>query len=178
LTNPLRQSPTSVFGLPGPGLCSSSFRIFTIPPHSGEALAKLRQSGTTPIIAHPERYTNIDDDLEILGEWKRIGAFLQLNAGSLVGAYGSAIEERGWQVVERGLADYVSSDYHARGKLLSALATERMRARKGDVQSRSVSVTNPARSAARREPVAIDPLPKAGRFRALRAALRRAKPSH
>ncbi|MDQ6771159.1 MAG: hypothetical protein M3Z54_14375 [Gemmatimonadota bacterium] len=33
------------------------------------------------------------------------GAFLQLNAGLLVGAFGIAIEERGWQVVERGLAD-------------------------------------------------------------------------
>lgn len=153
------------------------FPYFTIPPNSAEALAKLRQSGVTPIVAHPERYSNVDDYLEIWNEWRLSGALLQVNAGSLVGAYGSVIESRGWQVVERGLASYISSDYHARGKPFSAVARERMKARKGDSQFRALSVTNPTRMLKGEDPIAVDPIPKdKGRWRGIRAALGREQP--
>ena len=91
------------------------FPYFTIPPNSSRALAHLRAGGTTPIVAHPERYENLEGDMATLFQWKTSGAYLQLNAGSLVGTYGPNVEKRAWQCLEAGVVDFLASDYHARG---------------------------------------------------------------
>lgn len=61
------------------------FPGFIIPPNSTRPLLYLSATGVTPIVAHPERYENVDEALEVLYEWKRSGVFLQLDAGSVVG---------------------------------------------------------------------------------------------
>src|SRR5688500_12419507 len=68
------------------------FPYFMIPPNSAQPLIHLRAHGVTPIVAHPERYDDFQANQETFREWKHAGAFLQLNAGSLVGAYGPRVE--------------------------------------------------------------------------------------
>lgn len=87
-----------------------------VPPHSVQALYQLRVSGWWPVVAHPERYHNLDD-LDIVEEWRTVGGLLQMNAGSVVGRYGSRAEETAWGLLSRGWVDYLCSDYHARGRL-------------------------------------------------------------
>lgn len=115
------------------------FPNFRIPPNSIRPLAHLRASGVTPIVAHPERYDDIDAHFETFREWRKAGAFLQLNAGSVVGAYGAAIERNAWRCLKAGSVDYLSSDYHARGNCAVAEAREKLAARGATSQMRTLS---------------------------------------
>jgi protein-tyrosine phosphatase len=133
------------------------FPYLTIPPNSVRPLSKLRTSGVTPIVAHPERYENLDSDLAILHAWRREGAFLQLNAGSLVGAYGTKIERIAWQCLEAGSVDYLSSDYHARGKCAISEASDRLVGRSGSSQLEALTL-NGYRILRGLDPMPVNPL--------------------
>lgn len=150
------------------------FPWFTIPPNGVQALIHLKASDMTPIVAHPERYENTDPQMEIFREWKQAGAFLQLNAGSLVGAYGARVERNAWRVLEAGLADYLSSDYHSRGNCLSSGAGERLAARGGVAQLKALTEYNGDRLIQGLDPTPVVPLGRPeSRWRRLRRALRR-----
>jgi tyrosine-protein phosphatase YwqE len=92
------------------------FPFLTIPPRSGEVIALIRSRGWTPIVAHPERYSGMDAELERARSWRERGAYLQLNGRSLLGSYGEDVRRLALSLLERGLVDYVASDYHARGR--------------------------------------------------------------
>jgi protein-tyrosine phosphatase len=149
------------------------FPYFTIPPNSGQALAQLRATGITPIVAHPERYENLEKDLESLFLWKQSGAFLQLNSGSITGAYGTRVERNGWRCLEAGVVDFLSSDYHARGNCLAALAKERMEEYGGSSHFRVLSTINGERLLSGIDPAPVSPLRRqASRWRRLKRAFR------
>jgi protein-tyrosine phosphatase len=92
------------------------FPFMNIPPNSGYALRELVDAGLIPIIAHPERYSNMEESMRLIEEWRAAGAYLQINAGSLVGAYGPCARRIAWLLLEDGNADYLCSDYHSRGR--------------------------------------------------------------
>ena len=149
------------------------FPDFIVPANSGRALARMRQGGLTPIVAHPERYRNIDQRLEVLLEWKQSGALLQSNAGSIVGAYGSNIERLAWRCFEIGIVDYVCSDYHSRGKCLITQAGARFTDRGGDEHFRYLARVNGDRLVDGLDPLPVAPLPfKKSLWRRLAAGIR------
>lgn len=122
------------------------FPNFIIPPNSARPLLHLSAIGVTPIVAHPERYENLDHELEALYEWKRSGAFLQLDAGSVVGAYGPGPERLAWSCLDAGVVDYLSSDYHARGECQTRAAILALSRREGgDAATTILTDTNPGR---------------------------------
>lgn len=88
-----------------------------LPPLNAEfAVIALREQGWDPIIAHPERYRNLADyGYGLLERFKAVGARLQVNAGSLFGDHGKTAAAHAMNILTMGLADYVASDYHARG---------------------------------------------------------------
>ena len=49
------------------------------------AVARLRAGGLIPIVAHPERYAAIAEDISLAEKLKAAGALLQINKGSLRG---------------------------------------------------------------------------------------------
>src|SRR5690606_30987158 len=51
--------------------------------------------------------------------WKKAGARLQLNGGSVLGGYGAGIEELAWQLLAEGLIDLISTDHHADARPVS-----------------------------------------------------------
>lgn len=90
------------------------FSAFQMPPYGAAQLAVLREAGWIPVLAHPERYAGIARAPEVAAEWRE-HAFFQVNAGSLIGEYGPEPRRAARLLLERGWADYLSSDYHARG---------------------------------------------------------------
>ncbi len=87
-----------------------------LPPlNAGIAIAMIRRAGWLPVVAHPERYRNLAS-VASLGELFRAGAVFQVNAGSLLGHYGSTAQARASELLAHGAASYVCSDYHARGE--------------------------------------------------------------
>jgi len=105
-------------------------------------------AGRRIIISHPERYRRARANVAIdeLRAWKQAGAFLQVNAGSLLGGYGSAIQRLAWQLVDEGLADLIATDHHADHRVVSLReAYEAIARRGGDDVARMLASENPTR---------------------------------
>ena len=134
-----------------------------VPPHSVQALYQLRLLGWSPIVAHPERYHNLDG-ADVIQEWRSVGAFIQTNAGSLLGRYGGRAEKIAWTLLSAGMVDYLSSDYHARGRLSLAEAHERLLREGGERQLELLSEKNPSRMLADEPPLPVPPLPDSTPF--------------
>jgi len=88
-----------------------------VPPATTEVLGRLRDLGVKIILAHPERYHGFDSEGTLAGAWRRMGALLQVNYGSLVGRYGDAPRRRAFTLLERGWVDLFSTDFHGRPHL-------------------------------------------------------------
>jgi tyrosine-protein phosphatase YwqE len=107
------------------------------------------------VIAHPERYRNHDEQLTSLAKFRAAGAVFQLNAGSLFGDYGGTAAAHARTILALGWADYVSSDYHARGepglrRFANALDESGL-----SEQAELLLVVNPARLLAGEPPLAV-----------------------
>lgn len=83
-----------------------------IPPGTPRVLARMREGGYRPIIAHPERYMGMSEQIELAARWRAVGAFLQVNYGSLHGRYGTEARRAALELLEEGLVDYMASDFH------------------------------------------------------------------
>lgn len=71
------------------------------------------KAGFRPIVAHPERYTYVQQDPQIINRWCRMGCLLQVNRGSLLGRFGGHAQQMAAELVERGFAAAVASDAHS-----------------------------------------------------------------
>lgn len=92
------------------------FPMLQLPPvNAAIAVGMLRRDGWQPVIAHPERYRNLES-MTPLGEFLTAGALLQVNAGSLFGDYGAKAQTRAQEILAEGYASFVCADYHARGE--------------------------------------------------------------
>lgn len=134
------------------------FPFMNVPPNAGTVLFAVKMAGWTPVLAHPERYGNVDPSLEQAEEWRRMGAFLQVNAGSLLGRYGKGEQALARNLLKRGLASYVSSDYHARGRLSVREARAEAESLAGEERARLLFETNAERLLAGKSPLDVPPL--------------------
>lgn len=131
-----------------------------VPPRSTEVLGRLRLSGLTPVLAHPERYSGVDRDLGTVAAWREAGAYLQVNNGSLVGRYGPAARTLAFRLLKRGWVDYLSTDFHGRPHLSlhTEEATEALESVGGEEQVSLLTTTNPRRLFEDLEPLPVPPL--------------------
>ncbi len=134
---------------------------FRVPAEPPRVLSRLRDAGFLPVIAHPERYAGVDDRLDAVRAWKDAGAFLQGTYGSLVGQYGSAARALIRRMLEHGLLDYLSSDFHGRPQyaLNVGPAADKLRQFGGDRQLGLLAEENPARLFENQLPLPVPPLP-------------------
>jgi protein-tyrosine phosphatase len=134
------------------------FPFMNVPPNAMQALFELTLAGWTPVLAHPERYANAAHGLADAAEWRRMGAALQVNAGSLLGRYGKPASELAWGLVEHGLVSYLASDYHARGRCPVAECRAELERRGGEHQARLLMEENPRRMLEGAPPLPVPPL--------------------
>ena len=78
-----------------------------------QVLADVLQAGYRPVVAHPERYSFIQQTPELLNRWVKMGCLLQINKGSLLGRFGSTCRDLSLELVDRGFAAAVASDAHS-----------------------------------------------------------------
>lgn len=83
-----------------------------IVPDMNEIFARMRQSGLTPIITHPERNWLLHQRLEELAAWVGQGCALQVTAQSLLGRFGREARAFAIELLERNLVHFVASDAH------------------------------------------------------------------
>ena len=136
---------------------------FRAKPGSVEVLARLVDAGHIPVIAHPERYLGIDDELGIVRAWKAAGAYMQGSYGSLAGQYGARAKGLVRRFLKAGLLDYLSSDFHGRpgyNFYLEPGAAE-LRRLGGEAQLELLARVNPGRLFVGERPVEVPPLAEA-----------------
>jgi protein-tyrosine phosphatase len=134
------------------------FPFMALPPHSARAIVWLRSKGYIPIIAHPERYRGVAGNLVTVEEWRRSGAYLQVNCGSLLGRYGPEARQAALSLLKRGWIDYLASDHHARGTLPHRATIELLTKLGGAEQAHLLLVTNPRRVLEGAAPLPATPL--------------------
>ena len=81
-------------------------------PFLEEAVLDLQARGFQPILAHPERSPEFQDDLDRLGKLVGRGILCSLDAGSLIGRFGSRPKRVALKLLSEGLAHNVASDAH------------------------------------------------------------------
>ena len=167
-----RRGQEVMLDVPDPNLADERLRLggssfvllewprLQLPPGTVDVLARLRLAGTRPIVAHPERYVGFDRGLDLVTEWRRVGAYLQLNYGSLVGRYGVEARTLAWRLLRRGWIDYLATDFHGRPhlKLFRREGVQKLEEAAGEEQISLLSVTNPQRVFRDEEPLPVPPL--------------------
>ncbi len=78
-----------------------------------EMLAAVRARGLTPVLAHPERYTCVQDEPRLLRRWAREGTVLQANKGSFFGMFGRRAAAAAHWALADGCLHLIASDAHS-----------------------------------------------------------------
>jgi len=110
----IRRDPLTVFGHGKYMLIE--FQTHQLPPNYDEELYKLVMSGTVPIIAHPERYKSIQDDISIVEKLINSGCLMQIDAGSLIGHFGANCKNTVIKLLKQNMVHFMGSDAHNDGK--------------------------------------------------------------
>ncbi|MBR3971302.1 MAG: hypothetical protein IKJ83_00225 [Ruminococcus sp.] len=76
-------------------------------------VSRLKELGIKPVIAHPERYDFIKEDIMFAKRLVKAGCILQANKGSFLGHYGARSEKTALDMVKAGLVQVVASDAHS-----------------------------------------------------------------
>ncbi len=97
---------------PGGTSALVEFTYDNIPNRVEMRFWRLKKSGVTPVLAHPERYTPLAKDSERLRELIGAGAKPLLDVMSLVGAYGRSARAAAERMLDEGLYAAACSDSH------------------------------------------------------------------
>jgi protein-tyrosine phosphatase len=124
------------FALGSSGGYLIEFPGFWTPEHDALGLVRreaerAEAAGLVPVLAHPERCSEIVEAPGRAGEFGERGWLLALNGLSLDGRHGRAAYGAAWRLLEDGLGDLVASDGHrsarnARLDFAYELAAERL----------------------------------------------------
>jgi protein-tyrosine phosphatase len=133
------------------------FPQLRLPPNAEWGVSNLIAQGWQPIIAHPERYRNIDPQLALLARLRDAGAVFQMNAGSLMGQHGEPAMHAAQRILALGWAEYLSSDYHARGLPATKRTVELLHSEGAQAQATRLTEENPARMLAGEMPLPVAP---------------------
>lgn len=100
------------------GLNESRYMLveFGMSERADVAYRKLQQviaEGYVPIVAHPERYGFVTEQQEAVYRMKDLGALLQVNRGSIKGAFGKSAMKKANEIISTYQADFVASDAHS-----------------------------------------------------------------
>lgn len=118
-----------------------------------EGIDSLLRGGYLPIIAHVERYPQICENWEFLREIVHRGAFLQVNAESVIGDNGRTAKKFCRKLMKQDLLHYVGTDAHridVRRPMLGPCADYVIR-KMGKDYARKIFIENPKKIVMRSE---------------------------
>ena len=77
-----------------------------------EVVYRLIENGFVPVIAHPERYSYVQDNPEYIEELAEMGALFQANYGSIIGMYGKKAEKTLKKLLKNDFIRFFGTDSH------------------------------------------------------------------
>ena len=75
-------------------------------------ISGLQEMEYIPVLAHPERYAAVQKQPELVWKWFDQGNIIQLNKGSVMGAFGPDPERCAHSLLQRGTVHVIASDAH------------------------------------------------------------------
>lgn len=87
--------------------------IQEIPSFTEQTIFELLLQGIVPIIAHPERYFEIQKNPNRLLDLVKRGVLTQVNCGSLMGRYGRKVQRTAKNLLSCNLVHMMGSDVHS-----------------------------------------------------------------
>lgn len=99
------------------GLNKSNYLLVELPFHNQirgliDILYEFKVKGYTPIIAHPERYTYLQDNPDLVDKLKEEGTLFQCNYSSILGYYRKDAERLMKYMLKKHYVDYLGTDIH------------------------------------------------------------------
>ena len=132
-------------------LAGSRYALVEFPlveiPHYGENIIDgLLEGGFIPLIAHPERYPEVQKDPGFMERFVHRGCLLQVNSGSITGIYGKTVAHTAKILVQHHMVHAVASDCHTPGRRSPRLKEARLKVENwmGSNAGKQLFETNPA----------------------------------
>lgn len=100
----------------------SRYILFELPMNGSilylnEVIYTLLENQYIPIIAHPERYTYVQKNINILLELINMGVLFQSNYGSFIGIYGKSVKKTAKLLLQHKMVHFLGSDVHRVGTI-------------------------------------------------------------
>ena len=98
-------------------LNNSKYVLFELPMNDNimyldQVIFKIFNLDMIPVLAHPERYSYIQKDIEYAEKLHEKGVLFQSNYGSFVDIYGKQIKKTVIKLLKNNLIDFLGSDVH------------------------------------------------------------------
>lgn len=98
-------------------LAGSRFLLLEFPggmegPEPRSLVHELSIAGWRPILAHAERVQRFAEQPDAVAELVRAGAMVQITAMSVTGGFGRPAQLASYELLDRGLVDFVATDGH------------------------------------------------------------------
>jgi len=86
--------------------------FFNKPAFLEEAIFNMNTQGYQPVLAHPERYGYLQNNLKEIEKLKNMNLYLQMNILSLTGFYSVEVRKFAIKLLKANLIDFIGSDCH------------------------------------------------------------------
>ncbi|MDO5040447.1 CpsB/CapC family capsule biosynthesis tyrosine phosphatase, partial [Clostridium sp.] len=93
-------------------------------------------------IAHPERYSEVISNVEVLNDFIDEGCLFQLNAGSVRGDFGKDVKKTAEKLIKAGVYSFIGSDAHNNKSRNTGILEESQEVFKKNILLRSVFLEN------------------------------------
>lgn len=137
------------------------FGFYDEPEYMAHVLSRVLAGGLTPIVAHPERYYALQAVPNYVSDWVAAGVHLQINKGSLFGAFGRDARELAIKLLDHGLISFCASDAHRSDRRTPSLAEayDWIAAHDSEITARRLLRENPERVLANKPLEVCRPIP-------------------
>ncbi len=103
-------------------LANSRYALFEVPFTSKmlnleEIICNFTEYGLIPVLAHPERFSFIQEDTNNLVKLLKMGVLAQSNYGSFMGFYGKDAKNTAEILLQNRLIQFLGSDTHRQGHI-------------------------------------------------------------
>lgn len=89
------------------------FPPYFVPPAARGFVFEARLHGYFPILAHPERNQQMQNDMDLVQQFVEAGTLMQVTAASVFGRLGDTVRESARTMLRRGLVHFIATDAHS-----------------------------------------------------------------
>lgn len=107
-------------------LNNSRYMLIEIPMNDtilylDDVIENLTYMGIVPILAHPERYEYVQNDISVCERLIDKGVLFQMNFGSIIGVYGKDVKKTAIKLLKNNYIHFLGSDVHRKESIYTKI---------------------------------------------------------